>query len=156
MKARLSLDQFADASKCNEAQQKLLSFKAGRNAAGKTVPVPYFPAGSVFEGDQAIALCRTGQAVPADDECAEALGLSEEKIAALQVDYKMTSLGINDKGDRELYRAGVIAGYKKVGDKVEVIHGPNWKAYQAAIAEAEELDDELDDDDDEEEGGDDE
>jgi hypothetical protein len=51
-----------------------------------------------------------------------------------------------------LYRAGVIAGYKKVGDKVEVIHGPNWKAYQAAIAEAEELDDELDDDDDEEGG----
>ncbi len=132
MKARLSLDQFADTSTMPEELQSKLLFKYGRNQAGKMVPIPYFPAGTEFTGDQAVMLCRTGQAAPADDECANALGYSAEKIAALQVDYKMNTLGINSKEDRELYRAGVILGYDK---DLKAIPGPNWEAYQQALSE---------------------
>ena len=128
MKASLVLDQFADTSALTKELKSKVTFSTG--ADGK--PVALFLAGTVFEGPQAVMLCRTGQARPADDECAKELKLSLAQLEALQVDYKMNSLGINDKDDRELYRAGVIEGYNS--DR-EYIHGPNWDAYQAAKAD---------------------
>ena len=143
MKAKFNLDQFANASTCTEAQRELLAFVPGRDRYGKPASIAIFPAGAIAEGAWALSLCRTGQASPADDECAKALGLSAHEIASLQVDYEMTNKGINDKDDRELYRAGVIEGYVKHGEKIEYKHGPKWDEYQAAIAAAEDIDDDI-------------
>lgn len=124
MKAALVIDQFADVSTLTETQQAMITWKTVYKK-----PEAIFPAGTVFEGDDAIRMCKTGQAMPVDDECAKACGLSAAQLASLQVGYKMDTLGINRKEDRELYRAGVILGYD---NKLNYIHGPNWEAYQAA------------------------
>jgi len=130
MKAAFVLDQFADTSACTDAQRAKLSFVPSPNG-----PVAIFAAGTVIEGDEAIMRCKTGQASPLDDECRNAVGLTESQLATSQIEYKMNTLGINDKADRELYKAGVILGYD---DKLEYIHGPNWEAYQVAKAETQE------------------
>jgi len=130
MKSRLKLDQWVDASALTEQQKSLVKFKTSPGSA----PVPYFPEGTIFEGRQAVLLCRTGQAEPIDEECADACGMSADQLASKQVEYKMDTLGISDVGDRELYRVDVILGYNKDGEK---IHGPNWQAYQDAKKENE-------------------
>lgn len=138
MKAKLNLDQFADVSKVTEENRSKLKFKPGKTSDGKPVSIAYFPEGAIFENEMALQLCRTGQATPADDECAVALGLSTSDIQSLRVEYKMTNLGINKKEDRELYRAGVILGYDK---NLNYIHGPNWDEYQAALQAVEDEED---------------
>lgn len=127
MKAAFVLDQFADVSACTEEQRGKLSFLQAKDG-----PVAIFKAGTIIEGDEAILRCRTGQAAPLDDECRKLVGMTEAQLATAQLEYKMMSLGVNDKGDKELYRAGVILGYD---DNLNYIHGPNWDAYQSAKQE---------------------
>lgn len=129
MKAALVLDQDADLSSCPEYRVASIQWRKSR---GKLTP--YFPAGTIYEGYDALMICRTGQGSPLDEECAAAVGMTEVQLKSAQLEYKMNALGINDKGDRELYRAGVILGYD---DKLEYIHGPNWDKYQAAKNESE-------------------
>ena len=138
MKARLALDQFVNRDTLPDYLRPFLKEKFGKNPQGKVVPIAYLPVGTIFEGEQAVALCKTGQASPADDECAKAAGLTDAQVSALQIDYKMNTLGINSKEDRELFKAGVITGYNK---KLKPIPGPNWEAYQAAKSELEQADD---------------
>ena len=126
MRSKLVLQQFADMSTLLPGDADKVKFINGHG--GKAVAV--FPAGTEFEGDMALFLCRTGQASPSDEECAKELGLSQAQIDSLQVEYRMDSLGINRKEDRELYRAGVIAGYDS---DLNYLPGPNWEAYQEAI-----------------------
>lgn len=135
MRAMLLLDQWADITKATEEQRAMI------------VPVTFagkidwkFPAGTIFEGPQALFMCRTGQCEPIDDECMEALNIPEARRKAMQLDYKMSSLGINDKGDRELYRAGVIEGYDS---NLKYIPGKNWDAYQKAKAELKKTEDDI-------------
>lgn len=125
MKAALVLDQFADASKVTEEMRPFLQFKAGYRGKMEAV----FPMGTVFVGEQALRMCRTGQCAPADDECAKALGWTPDQLKNQQDEYKMNTLGINRKEDRELWKAGVIAGYD---NKLQYIKGPNWDKYQQA------------------------
>tara|TARA_R110000823_G_scaffold34844_2_gene96763 strand:- start:523 stop:951 length:429 start_codon:yes stop_codon:yes gene_type:complete len=142
MQAKLLLDQWANAKGIAEDLRLQLKFKPGKDRNGEPVAIPYFPAGTIFTGPQALFICRTGQAEPADDECANSLGMSPEKQKALQTEYMMDSMGIRED-DRELFRAGVITGYDKAGKTIEYKRGPNWDAYQAAKAEAEELEDDI-------------
>ena len=135
MKARLLLDQFADISKVTDKMRDMIRPKMH---CGKMDWI--FPEGTIFEGEQALFMCRTGQCEPADDECMDALNLSETRRAEIQTNYKMSSLGINSPEDRELYRAGVITGYD---DKLNYIHGPNWDAYQKAIEDLKRKDDDI-------------
>ena len=129
MKSKLSLDQSADVSQLT-ALHPLVSWRKEKNGSLSA----YFPKGSEFTGAQALFLCRTGQATPADDECANALGMSPSQIEVLQLDYQMNNLGINSTEDRALFRAGVITGYDS---KLNYKPGPNWEAYQAAKLENE-------------------
>lgn len=76
--------------------------------------------------------------MPLDDECKAATGLTDSQLRALQLQNQMAMLGINDKADQELFKAGVIAGYD---DKLEYIPGPQWGAYQKAKAATEQADD---------------
>lgn len=134
MKARLVLDQYCDLSKVTEENRSKVAFRP--NPRGKAEAI--YPAGTEFEGEMALLLCRTGQATPSDEECATKLGYTPEQLKAVQVEYKMNALGINRKEDRELYRAGVILGYD---EKLRYIPGPNWDAYQKAVAQAQDGDD---------------
>lgn len=134
MKARLHLQQFCDISKVTPELQPLVEWVPGKNSSGQPVSVPVYPAGTVFEGPIALQLCRTGQAAPADDECAAALNLTQQELAVLRVEYEMNNLGINSKGDRDLYRAGVIVGYNA---DLTYKPGPKWDEYHAAKAKLE-------------------
>ena len=137
MKARLVLDQGADPSKATAEQREKIRFVPSKDKRKKVVPI--YPKGTIFEGEQAIFLCKTGQAAPADEECRLAVGMTEAESERQQEEYLMDSLGINDRDDRELFKAGVIKGYR--GANHEYIPGPNWESYQQALAESELLDD---------------
>ena len=139
MKAALVLDQFADTSMLTDEQRTQIKFKpAGKDRNGKMIFDAVFPAGTIFEGHDAVRMCKTGQAAPYDEECAKEVGMSPAKLKSLQLDYKMNTLGINNKADRELFRAGVITGYD---NKLDYIPGPNWDAYQDAKKETSKEDD---------------
>jgi hypothetical protein len=129
MKARLHLQQFCDVSQVTPELQPLVTWIPGRTTAGESVSVAVYAAGTIFEGPIALQLCKTGQAAPADDECAAALGKTPREIDVLRVEYEMNNLGINSKGDRDLYRAGVIVGYNADGSHKP---GPKWDEYHQA------------------------
>lgn len=135
MKARLLLDQWANPLNATpEQREQIVPVAFGGRVDWK------YPEGTIFEGDQALFMCKTGQCEPMDDECMEALGLSQNRRLSIQLNYKMSSLGINDKGDRELYRAGVIEGYD---EHLKYIPGKNWDAYMAAKAELKKTEDDI-------------
>lgn len=134
MKARLHLDQFCDVSKVTPELQPLVSWVPGLDRDRKPTQVAVYKAGTIFDGAIALQLCKTGQAAPADDEAAKALGWSEQQIESQRVEYQMNAMGINNKGDRDLFRAGVIVGYHADG---QYKPGPNWEAYHRAILEQE-------------------
>jgi len=136
MKSALVLDQFCDVSKLTDEMRPFIAWKPGHN--GKLDAI--FPKGTVFEGEQAVFLCRTGQATPIDDECAKKLGWSPDRLKHQQDEYQMNVLGINRKEDRELWKAGVITGYDS---KLRYIPGPNWDKYQEAKAEVESSEDDV-------------
>lgn len=145
MKSALNLDQWANPKSAPEYLLKQMKFKPLRNRrTGKIAPAPYYPKGTVYEGEEAVLRCKTGQAHPIDDECKEALGWSDAQVKAKGIEYEMDAKGIHDEGDRELYRSGVILGYRRIGDgKLTYEPGPNWDAYQACKVEADALNDEL-------------
>lgn len=133
MKAAYILDQFADVSSCTDEQLKKIAWKPTPKG-----PVAIFPAGTIVEGDEAVLRCKCGIAAPLDAECQAATGLTDSQLRSLQIQNQMAMLGINDKADQELFKAGVILGYD---DKLEYIHGPQWDAYHKAKAESDKVDD---------------
>lgn len=135
MKAALVLDQFADVSALTGTQQQLIEW---RTVKGKQVAV--FPKGAIFEGEHALRLCYSGQAKPEDEECATACGMNTQQLLLAQLEYRMNAMGINRKEDRELFRAGVIAGYD---DKLNYLPGPNWDKYQEAKRQLAKQDEEI-------------
>lgn len=136
MKAKLVSNHFADMSTMTDEQRTKVRF--AKMDQGK--PVAIYPKGTEFEGEQALALCRNGQATPSDQECIDALGMTPEQLTDLQINYQMDALGINKKEDRDLFRAGVIAGYGKGG---AYLPGPNWAAYQDAKEQVESSEDSI-------------
>jgi hypothetical protein len=125
MKAKLLTQHFADMSTMTEDQKTKVRF--AKMTDGKSTAI--YAAGTEFEGEHALALCRNGQAAPSDQECIDALEMTPQQLESIQINYRMDSLGINKPEDRDLYRAGVIAGYGKGG---AYLPGPNWQAYQDA------------------------
>lgn len=128
MRATLNLDQG-----CNPgtAPEYLKSAIRWRDARG--VMEPYFPAGTAFDGEQAVFLCKTGQASPADEETANAVNMPPEVAKAVALKYEMADRGIMP-AHHELYAAGVMVGYNDDGTMKP---GPNWAAYQEALEEEE-------------------
>lgn len=126
MKAKLVLDQGCNPATAPEYLRNQIKFRM----AGGGNRVAYYPKGTEFEGEQAVALCRTGQAEPTDGECAKAVGKSPEELQRIQQNYEMESKGIVSDEDKELYLAGVIVGFKDG----EYVPGPRWDEYQAEVA----------------------
>lgn len=128
MKATLINDQGAEPTKLTALHPPIREIVRH----GRTEHI--FPAGSEFVGEQAVVLVKCGMAVPSDDECQAAVADIESTLPERQIVRRMADLGINDKGDQELYRAGVILGYTS---QLTYLPGPNWEAYQAAKTEIE-------------------
>lgn len=136
MKAKLVLDQGCNPANAPEYLQESIKFRM----AGGGNRVAYYPKGTEFEGEQAIALCRNGQAEPSDEECSKALGLPADELRKIQKNYEMESKGITSAEDKELYLAGVILAF----EGGEYVPGPRWDEYQAELEKGD--DDELEED----------
>ena len=93
-------------------------------------PIPYWPKGTVREGPFAVMHCRQGFCDPADDECAQALGFTEEQMAAARHRYQRIVDGIQPE-DFDQYDAGVMVGYDAMGNWIP---GPNFEKFKAAEA----------------------
>lgn len=135
MKAAFLLDQWADLS---TASAQMAAGVQWKREPGRSDLSAYYPKGMIVDGDAAVLLCRTGQAAPVDDECVQALGMDASQLDEAQLKYRMAVLGIHTKNDQDLYRAGVIVGYKSGPDGEPVYDpGPHWEAYQQALKKAE-------------------
>ena len=100
-------------------------------------PEAYWPAGAIREikggATDAVWHCKRGIAIPADDECATALGYSPEQLAQAKHVYQRILDGIQPE-DFAQYDAGVMKGYDSMGNWIP---GPNFEKYQAAQKAAE-------------------
>lgn len=94
----------------------------------------WYPKGTIFDGEQAVFLCKTGQAKPIDQECADACGMTPTQLRAAQIEYEMDSIPLTDKKERQLYAAGIINGIKDG----KYVKGKNWDAHAADIGLTEE------------------
>ena len=77
--------------------------------------------GHVVDHIDAYLLVRLGVALPADNECILAAGMSDEMVAREERLYARTAMGISPE-DWEAYDAGLIDGYHPDGS---TIPGPN-------------------------------
>lgn len=131
MKAVLNLDQHADLDTLPPEYQDKIEFIP---TPGSQEPTAIFPKGTIFEGEHALQLCRTGQASPADDECAKAVGMTPLQIAMNNRKYAAAVAGIKGKRDLAMFMSGAIEGYGPgtTDENPVYIHGPNWDKWQAA------------------------
>ena len=112
-----------------DEQKQLVKFRQ-TTVGGKQSFVPYFPAGTTYEHENAHVFCLVGSAVPADEETAMIVGLEPEELLKRQATYKRTAAGILP-ADTDLFDSGVIAGYKQDGSYIE---GPNWAKHAETLA----------------------
>ena len=128
MRSTLNLDCDCNPEKAPEYLKASIRWRDVRG-----VMVPYYPKGTAFEGEQAVFLCQTGQASPADEETAKAVNMPPEVAKAVALKYEMADKGILPD-HHDLYAAGVMVGYNDDGTMKP---GPNWAAYQEALDEEE-------------------
>lgn len=104
---------------------------------GRQLPVAIFPKGTEFEGPHALHLVSTGQAMPSDDECKAACGMTPGQLARNSRAYSAAANGIGGEKDLAMFLAGAIDGYGpgSTDENPVYIHGPNWKAWQEAATE---------------------
>ena len=100
-------------------------------------PIPYWPKGTIREGDFAVWNCKRGFCEPADDECREALGYTPEQIEEAKHRYQRIVDGIRPE-DFAAYDFGAMLGYAEDGSWIP---GPRWNEYQAAVKQLEESED---------------
>lgn len=161
MKSALVIDCDVNA---NTLPEYLKPFIQWRFEAGN--PVEYLPVGTVFDGPETVTLDRggkkvqipqpaflvmVGQAVPGDDECALACGMTLDQAKVKQREYLAATKGITGGNDMKLFMAGVIDGYDvknpKHSDATPVyVWGKNAEAYKAALAETKAAADDDEDD----------
>ena len=80
------------------------------------------PAGTILENPHVASLVRQGIAVPADEECAKAAGMTAEQMKVARHHQDRARLGIHPD-DFEAFDAGIMVGYNPDGT---FIPGPNW------------------------------
>lgn len=134
MKCQFVLDVGVDVSALDPESKKLVHFRQVRDGrTGKLKAEPYFPAGTIYEHPDVYHFVNRGMALPADPECEAACPkLTPEQRQKMALEYQADELGIADKDDRELFFAGVIAGYERVNGQTAYLPGPNWQRWKDA------------------------
>lgn len=87
------------------------------------------PPNTVIEHAEAHKLVRYGVAEAADEECAKAIGLSDEQLRQAQRAAKRTALGIHPE-DFAAFDAGIMEGYQPDGSYKS---GPNTLESEGGI-----------------------
>lgn len=95
---------------------------------------PIVPKGTVLEGKELRPwfYVQMGAAIPLDDECRIAAGMTDQEIDAQVYLYEAKRAGIQPE-DMAAWRAGAMTGYDEEG---EWIQGPNyldWMAKHSSI-----------------------
>lgn len=135
MKCKFIVDVDVDVSAMDDAHKPLVKWRRNERsrATGRIKSTPFFPAGTIYDHPNAAHFCDVGCAVPEDAECANACNqLTPEARKRLEQEYQANALGINDPDDRQLFFAGVIAGYEPIGEQLAYLPGPNWENWKAA------------------------
>lgn len=132
MKAILNLDQDADHDTLPAEYVDKLKFRVVGGDA-----VPYFQKGCEFDGEHALALCKNGQASPADDECSFALGRTSVQQKTDARKYLAAMRGIKPGKDMVLFMTEVIEDYApgSTDENPEYVWGRNRAAFEDAKEE---------------------
>ena len=101
---------------------------------GENIKEWIIPRGTVVDGEEALLRVSTGQAMPIDDECAKACGMTDGQLERNQRLYLAAEAGIRGKKDQELFMAGVIDGYGPGSTDSKPVYEPgeNWDKWEAA------------------------
>lgn len=142
MKCRFSIDVPVNPATMRESERAKVKFRLVRmrgkvngRTTVKNVPDPYFPAGTIYEDDNAAFFVMQGMADPADEECSVACGMNADEIAvAKRALFKMENILAQDW---LLFDNDVITGYDETGNYVR---GPKWDEWHAVIDEEEDDD----------------
>lgn len=135
MKCEFVVPVDIDVSVLDDAHKSMVKWRKSQSrATGKPKMEPYFPAGTVYDHPNAFHFVDVGCAIPADDECADAArAMTPEQRKKLEQNYRADAAGIHDAHDRELFFAGVIAGYEDIGNGQHAYKpGPNYAAWKEA------------------------
>lgn len=106
--------------------------------SGRLRKVTYWRTDVVFDHPTGYRLVQNGDAIPMDEECEAAAGLKPEQLTVVQYNRERLARGIAPE-DWDAYDKGYMTGYAPDGSWIP---GPNYPAYEAAMAEAEEDEDE--------------
>lgn len=134
MKCQFVIDVDVDVSTMDVESKKLIKWRPVKDGkTGKMRMEPYFPAGTDYEHPNAAYFVERGMAIPKDAACEAACPqLTVEERTRREQEYRADQLGIVDANDRELFFAGVIAGYEQINGQAAHLPGPNYAAYKAA------------------------
>jgi hypothetical protein len=98
----------------------LMPLKVATEVDGKKVYVEK-PAGHIHERPDAYKLVQHGNAIPADDECRKACGMTEKDMEHAQKSYRRIAAGIQPE-DYQAFDDGLMIGYDPLGNPIP---GPN-------------------------------
>lgn len=115
MKAKL-VSQL-DLSPTATPEQVAQSTTIQRTVNGRLQAVRILPVGAIVERPDAWQLVRIGVADPADAECVEAAGMTQEQIKAAQQAQRRAAAGIHPK-DFADFDAGLFIGYDPRGNRI--------------------------------------
>lgn len=111
----------------------------GGSGGCRTYPDGKIPAGTTIDRHDIWKLVQMGVAVPADEECTKAAGMTDQKMKAAQFAQRRTAKGIHPD-DFDAYGAGQMDGYYPDGSQIP---GPNAAQSTGGLI----LDDDYEDDD---------
>ncbi len=101
----------------------------------KNCKLRFWKQGALIDDSRCFRLVQMGVAIPADDECREAAGMTPEQIRKAKHGYSRLIAGIRPE-DYTLFDRGVIKGYNPDGS---YILGPN--GHELEVIEEEDDDD---------------
>lgn len=135
MKCELVRDDLECVSPTPDEEQTVIE-EIMRN--GKKVKRRFWKRGSIIDDPKAFRLVQMGVAVPADEECKNAAGMSAVEIELAKRAAERLQKGIIPK-DYDLFDRGVILGYNPDGSYKP---GPNWHEMEEEEADTDDLSDE--------------
>ena len=104
----------------------------------KDYPSGIIPAGTILDSHRAHIMVGMGFALPVDDECVEACGMSQEQIEQAQEAFPCLEAGI-EREDVKAFKFGAMTGYHPETGKW--IEGPKYDEWMSSHNEENEEED---------------